>query len=199
MNSTVLAVWRTARTLPDLRELTARWIEGDLGEQPAYHGPSDIEDPEMVPVLAALNRAGYMTTGSQAAGVSLGGNGEHWEQLAAVEGFADEGTARRIVVGAAAAGLTSVVHAPPPPWWSPGFRFAQAVTVTWLNGQPYTMFGARLPRRHLRDPHVGYGICHRDAVNAVCSAWQVTVIDRCSCRPGHLWNTLTRTLIGSAS
>ena len=38
-------------------------------------------------------------------------------------------------------------------------------------------FGTIVPRRHIRDREVGYGVCHRDAVNALCTAWAVTVID----------------------
>ncbi len=34
MNRADRKAWRSARTLADLGELTARWIEGDLGEHP---------------------------------------------------------------------------------------------------------------------------------------------------------------------
>lgn len=198
MNRSDLEAWRTARTLADLGKLAARWLEGSLQSQPGYDWPCDIEDTEMIPVLAELNRTGYLTAATQPHDVRVGGNGEHWEQLAAVEGFTDEETARRIVKCAAGAELTVIVHAPPPRW-SRHVSYDRAVTVTWLNGQPFEPFGARIPQRDLRHPHFGYGICHRNAVNAVCNAWQVTVIDPKSCRPEYLWNTLARTLIGQAA
>lgn len=199
MNRADREAWQSARTFADLCELTARWIEGSVGEQPGYCGPTDIEDPEMTPVLAALCRAGYMTTCSQAGRSWLGGNGEHWEQLAAVEGFTDAGTASRIVNRATAAGL-AVIACEPAPRHSRRVRYDRAVTVTWLNGQPFTVFGARIPGRDLRDPHVGYGTCDRAAVRELCAARQVTVIDPMPCRPEYLWNTLARTLIpGKAS
>ena len=41
------AAWGSARTLADLGELMARWLEGGIGQQPGYRGPSDIEDPAL--------------------------------------------------------------------------------------------------------------------------------------------------------
>jgi hypothetical protein len=183
MNRADRKAWYSARTFGDLCELTARWIEGDPGEQPAYYGPSDIEDPEMVPVLAALNRAGFMTTCSQAGMSGPGYDEAGWEQCAAVEGFADAATARRLVGIAGTGGMTVVIHEPPPRW-SRRVRYDEAVTVTWRAGHPYTHFGARVPVRDLRDAHVGYGNCHGDAVKALCDAWQVAVIDP---EPGRRW------------
>jgi hypothetical protein len=57
-------------------------------------------------------------------------------------------------------------------------------------GEAVTRFSVRLPRRHLRDPHVGYGICHSDAVAALYRAWQVTVIDPVWGRDDVLWPAL---------
>src|ERR1700733_468670 len=107
MNSTVSKTdreqWASARTLAGLGELTARWIEGTIASQPGYHGPSDIEDPAMVPVLARLNRAGFVTSCSQA-GLAETGAGETYQaQRAAVEGFADDGMAARLTMAARAA------------------------------------------------------------------------------------------------
>jgi len=56
--------WSSARTLTDLGELTAQWLEGSLATLAggAYRGGPDEETGPLVPVLAALNRAGYVTT-----------------------------------------------------------------------------------------------------------------------------------------
>jgi hypothetical protein len=59
------ALWRSARTLADLGELTARWIEGAIASQPGYFGAADLESDDLVPVLAAVNRAGFRTDTSQ--------------------------------------------------------------------------------------------------------------------------------------
>jgi hypothetical protein len=189
MNRSNLAVWRTARTLEDLGRLGARWIGGDLTECPAYWGPSDIETLEMIPVLIAANQAGYFTIGSQAGAAGTGQDGVFWEQRAAVEGFASRDLMLRIVRQAARRGLFTIVHDPAT---MPRFqiRHSTAVTVTNRAGQPYTQFGAQLSRRHLRDGHAGYGDLHRQAVRALCSAWQVTVIDPQFGREHLLWDTL---------
>jgi hypothetical protein len=198
VNRTDREIWQSARTLGDLGELTARWIEGDLRSQPGYYGPTDIEDPVMAPVLAALCRAGYMTTQSQAGVSGPGYDGECWRQCAAVEGLASEGTARRIAAVAEWNGLIVVLNEPPRRF-SMRYGCETAVTVTWRAAEPVTSFGARLPRTHLRSDVTGYGECHRDAVNAVCVAWQVTVMDPKPGRPDLLWDTLTRALLVGAS
>jgi hypothetical protein len=84
------------------------------------------------------------------------------------------------------------------PAWLPRWRirYDQALPVTRGDGQDVTWFGAQLSRRHLRDGWTGYGACHRDAVAAVCSAWQVTVIDPQWGRPGRLWDVLTDAVTG---
>jgi hypothetical protein len=56
--------WRAAKTVADIGKLTAAWLEGRLPSQPGYEancGP-DEDTRELVPVLAALNRAGYATS-----------------------------------------------------------------------------------------------------------------------------------------
>jgi len=190
-----LAAWQSARTLADLGELTARWIEGDLQSQPGYYGPSDLDDPaRLVPLLAKLNRVGYMTTQSQHACCGPGYDGAHWEQRAAVEGFIAGTAAMRAfasAVGGAGAGMLLVLHSPDTlPRWR--YRFGDAVPVTAREGRACTWFGAQLPRRHIRDPHIGYGDCHPDAVRALCKAWQVTVTDPEWGRRELLWQVLER-------
>lgn len=46
--------WQAARSLADLGELTARWLDGELKETPGHLGPPDPETTELVPTLAAL-------------------------------------------------------------------------------------------------------------------------------------------------
>ena len=90
--------WEAARTLADLGELTAQWLEGAIASQPAYTpgcGP-DPETAPLIPVLACCNRAGYVTNGSQPGEAGTGYDGAWWEQRAAVEGFASPAVAERI-------------------------------------------------------------------------------------------------------
>jgi hypothetical protein len=189
--------WRSARTLRDLGQLTALWLEGDLGTVPGYCGPPDDETAPLVPALAVLNRAGYLTSGSQPGEAGQGLNGRRWEQRAAVEGFAGLRVGRRLAAAARAAGLIVIVGDPARlPRWRTGCR--SRVPVTRVDGQPVTWFGAHLSRRHLRDPWTGYGACHRHAVNDVCRAWQVTVIDPEWGRPGLLWRVLRDATTGAS-
>jgi hypothetical protein len=60
------ALWRNARTLKEAQELTAQWLEGRIHYLPMYLDASFA--PETAPIagdLAALNRAGFLTTDSQ--------------------------------------------------------------------------------------------------------------------------------------
>lgn len=197
------AAWQSARTLEDLGRLGARWLEGDLGSQPAYApgcGPAPETAP-LIPVLATLNRAGFYTTGSQPAFDGTGYDGAHWKQRAAVEAYADAPVALRVIRAAQEAGML-VIAWPPSSLPRRRYRYDRAVAVTRTDGcdpacptrHPdgcdYTWFGTQVPRRHIRSPHLGYGICRRDAVRALCSAWQVTIIDPEWGRPGLLWDVL---------
>jgi len=90
------------------------------------------------------------------------------------------------------AGLLTVLHDPAAlPRWR--YRYGRSVTVTRVNGERFTGFGVQLPRRHIRDGWLGYGICSNEAVDALCSAWQVTVIDPQWGRSDLLWDVLLRT------
>ncbi len=80
------SLWAAARSLADLGELTALWLDGSIASQPGYYGPCDVDEddaPGLTDTLILLNRAGYVTFGSQA-----GYDGAPWQQLAAVEGLA---------------------------------------------------------------------------------------------------------------
>ena len=184
-----LAAWQSARTLAGLGELTARWLEGTVTSVPGYCGPPDEETKELVPVLAKLNRAGFVTTGSQPAFDGTGYDGARWQQRAAVDGFADPALTADLAEAAWAAGLFVVAYPPEKlPRWR--YRYDRSVTVTMREDRRVTGFGVQLPRRHIRDSWLGYGICHRDAVNALCEAWQVTVIDPEWGRADLLWHVL---------
>jgi hypothetical protein len=187
------ALWQYARTMADLGELVACWLEGSVASQPGYCGPSDIEDPALVPLLARLNRSGFVTTGSQIGEIIEGDGGTRAEQRAAVEGFAGPEMTSALILAADDAGVIAIVRDPASlPRWR--YRYDRAVTVTTVNGRRMTGFGVQVPRSHIRSPVLGYGICHPDAVRALCEAWQVTVIDPEPGRNDTLWPALARAL-----
>ena len=96
--------------LADLGELTARWLEGTIASIPTVmpgYGP-DEETADLIPVLAACNRAGYVTTGSQPGEKpGRGHDGRLWTQRAAVQGFA--GAAAVAALRACTAGTPLIV------------------------------------------------------------------------------------------
>lgn len=203
--------WKRARSLADLGELTAQWLEGVILCQPAYCDPEDLDpgetpgpDPEtalLVPWLAAACRAGYVTSQSQP-GATDWQAGESY-QRAAAEGFCDLDAYVRLGTLAHEAGLIVIAHDPAK---QPHRRLRLrgeccrcctplpgALPVSRWEGRAETWFGARRCRRDLRDIHVGYGECHPDAVKAILGAWQVTLIDpEWGGRSQRLWSVLQR-------
>lgn len=136
--------WQEAVTLADLGQLMALWLEGRIGSWPGYAAncaPDDETRPLIRP-LAALNRAGFVTTCSQPGLSGPGFDGLLWEQRAAVEGFvSDQRLLARLQSAARSVGaeVTS----------------GRAVTVTTRGGTPYTDFGGRLTRRHMNSMWTG--------------------------------------------
>jgi hypothetical protein len=176
--------WASARTLADLGELTAQWLEGRIKSQPGYAdgcGP-DEETAELIPVLAACNRAGFVTDASQP-GMAL--TAEGWDQRAAVQGFASPQTADRLrdVLGARRSGFIFQAETA-----SLRMSWKTAIPVTRWNGDTYTRFGTRLSRRFLRDDWEGYGCT--GAVSELCEALQVTIVDQAWGRDSALWPAL---------
>ena len=190
MNRADRKLWAAARTLADLGELTARWLEGRISSQPGYYGAADIEDPAMIPVLARLNRAGFVTVSSQQGSSGPGYDGAHWRQRAAVDGFADESAALRIIRAVAPVQGLVTVSFPPSTLPRRRFRCDKELPVTWRECEEYTWFGQQVPRREIRSRRVGWGACSRAARNALCSAWQVSVIDLEWGRNDLLWDVL---------
>jgi hypothetical protein len=170
MNRTDRKLWAQTRTLADIGELTAQWLEGSIASVPGYCGGPAEETASLVPVLAAVNRAGFVTDQSQP-----GGSGDGWEQRAAVSGFADDATLDALTRAARKAPDGLVLLACEAARFRLDYR--SALPVTRSGGRDFTWFGAALPRRHLRDSWIGYGECGREAVKAVCNAWQVTLVD----------------------
>jgi hypothetical protein len=188
--------WRQARTLADLGQLTAAWLEGELASQPGYapnFGP-DEETAPLVPLLAALNRAGLLTDQSQPGwGPGLGYDGATWCQRAAVVLYADRpglATLARLIRSVPADQLVITSHGSAVPG-----GLANGVTVTEREGQPVTGFGHRLTDTALS---TRWDTITDTAWNAVADAWQVTLIDPEWGRNSVLWPALAD-LLGVAA
>ncbi|MET8566074.1 hypothetical protein ABZV75_38010 [Streptomyces flaveolus] len=138
-------LWRSARTVLDLGELMARWLEGTIASRPGYQprfGP-DEETAHLVPTLAALCRAGYVTTCSQPGFAGTGADGLWWEQRAAVElVVTDAALFHRLVDAASAAGMFVRIN----DYRRGGGVQEQPVVATTRDGEPVTAFGGRISR-----------------------------------------------------
>ena len=186
--------WEQACTLAELGELTARWLEGDIASQPGCMsnlGP-DSETTELIPTLAACNRAGYVTVDSQPGEApGLGYDGRLWSQRAAVSGFADDATAARILTAVEGTGqLVIIAHDTPPerrwwPWRRPST--GMAVTAAEDGHRVSTELGGRMSLGDLEDCFAELG---QDCFAAVRDALQVTVIDPVWGRNDVLWSAL---------
>jgi len=198
------STWKTARTLKDLGELTARWLEGDFDESPSYGGPPDDETTGLVSTLAAVNRAGFLTDQSQPGTPErTSWDGLPYWQRAAVQGFiadvpgaglfgqlchlAREAGALPYMVEVGTGDFSRlIVLVRRAPMWR--FDYRSALPVTIGPDGVHCSFGPGMPRRHLRWQ---FGIwCSRSAVDEVCGAWQVTIIDPVWGRNDVLWPML---------
>lgn len=183
-------LWQHARTLADLGNLTAEWLEGAIGYAPA-HGPDDEglirparETAPLIPYLARANRNGFVTCVSQP---GVGPTGDH-SQRAFVDGFCDGPTAGRI--HRACRGTDLVVIETPPAWENP-----TRITVTMRGGKPCTWAGGV---NTAVDIAVHYGEDCPRAVASLFLASQVVIIDPVWGRQGLLWETLDTAWAGAA-
>lgn len=162
--------WQTATNLLELGGLTALWLEGYLDSRPGYQpncGPDDETTP-LIPVLAKLCRAGFVTDQSQP-GVEpvVGRDGALWCQRAAVFGFVDPDLANVLASRAETAGMiVDVVLAGP-------IRSCD-IAVTTRAAEDFTCFGGRLHKRDIEDL---YDDCGDAAIAALQQAAQVTLVD----------------------
>ncbi|MFD0008987.1 DUF6919 domain-containing protein [Streptomyces sp. NPDC127178] len=161
--------WRSAHTVADLGELMALWLEGELRSWPGHMpgcGP-DRETTHLVPSLAALNRAGFLTIASQPGEAGTGHDGLWWQQRAAVEGFVSDRTLYyRLLEVAEAASLTVAVDD------SQSDVHDTAVTVTTVYGEPYTAFGGRLSNR---DMQAIWPVIRKQAFASLATAVRLTI------------------------
>jgi hypothetical protein len=59
--------WASATTWADLGERVAFWLHGEIQRTPGHCGPPCEETIPLIPVLTAVNRAGFVTDNSQPA------------------------------------------------------------------------------------------------------------------------------------
>ncbi|WP_086559936.1 DUF6919 domain-containing protein [Streptomyces africanus] len=182
-------IWRDARSIGDLGGAMAGWLEGRIASQPGCPAGPDDETLPLVPVLARLNRRGWVTTCSQPGETGTAYDGRRWEQRAAVEGWI---SCRNPLLGtlirqARATGL--IVSA-----YGPGRAVgpSRGLVVTRWGDEPHTGFGGR-PRRFQRRaelPGIGRQARQELARHGVALA----VIDPVWGRDSVLWDALDQAI-----
>ncbi|MFJ4342942.1 DUF6919 domain-containing protein [Streptomyces sp. NPDC088915] len=187
MSRSAARTWSSARTLTALGELTAQWLEGSLAALPGgvYRSGPDEETGPLVPVLAALNRAGCVTTQSQPGLDGRAFDGRRWRQRAAVTCLTDTEGLQRLTRAARDAGLLLAVHR------ACSRGPVGGILVTTWGDHAHTVFGDRVPKSYVRLEFRG---CHREAVRAAVDAHQVALVDPVWGRDTVLWPALTEAL-----
>ena len=172
-------LWRSARTLEDLGELTAQWLEGRITHLPAYYSDAPApETSELIPHLTRANRAGYLTTDSQPGRPLTDGCG----QRAYVSGFCTEETADKIEAAILGTDLVAIIT--PPGWGNP-----TQIPVTVVDAKDCAWLGTPLDAADIDD---FYGGDCPNAVNTLKHAWQVELFDPAWGRANLLWERLAQ-------
>jgi hypothetical protein len=167
-------LWLEAKTLDELGELTARWIEGTLPYYPFYGGPIDAETDRLQNTLASFNRNGLVTTFSQPA-EPLEEEGD--AQRACVEGYAREELAKRLAALGLYTDLLVLIYPADVAW---GYQ----IPITLAEFHPYSWCGSCGGQEELESLRAHLS---EDAMASLSSAWKVVVIDLQWGRENHLW------------
>jgi hypothetical protein len=191
--------WGQAGTFADLGGLTARFLEGSLWGHPGWCGGGpDEETATLVPVLAAANRAGFVTLGSQPGADEVAADGARWQQRAAVAGYvADGDLVDELSRAASKAGLWFVLHYPASGRHTSvggddGYRYGEAMAVTIREDQVCTDFGNQLSERDTRFLFGRW--CVAQAVDELVDSYQLTLVDPQWAGGDLLWMTMNTAL-----
>jgi hypothetical protein len=183
--------WETAQNFSDLCSLGAEFLEGKLMFFPGYYGPAVEEETVAIgPYLAALNRAGFLTTDSQP-GLD---NGYSSKQRAFVEGLVKNPIFARLIERLA---LTSdlyvlVSHR--------GQAAGLRIPVTIDDFKAFTFAGDSWEDMNGEAFGIeGFSeVCSEAALRELKETFYVCIIDLCWGRRDYLWQTLARDfLVGS--
>lgn len=177
--------WKNAQTVADLGHLMADWLEGRVRTWPGYCDTKPAaETRHLIPVLARLNRAGFVTTQSQPGEPpSCGYDGRMWRKRAFVEGWIS-GCRSADRIRGAASGAGFIV--------SDSRSACPRVIVTEADGEPMAAFGPMPSHRRMiayEWPGVG-----REAARELGAATRLVIIDPEWGRDSTLWPVLANTL-----
>lgn len=172
-------LWTAARTIEDLGELTAQWLEGRISYLPGYYGTPAEETQPLLGHLAGYNRHGFATTSSQPGITPTNGSG----QRAWVEGFCTPDAARAIHAATLHTDLVLITAL------GADDNFAR-IAVTTKDHDDLTWAGATTSE--YIDDYYGRDCPH--ALDMLHNAWQIAVIDPVWGRNTLLWDLLATAL-----
>lgn len=164
----------------------AGWLEGRIADRPGYTtARPDEETDALVPVLARLNRRGWVTTDSQPGENGTAFDGRPWVQRAAVQGYvsASDPLLPRVIRAARAAGLIVTAHCA-----GHCVGPARGLVATRWGGEAHTGFGGR-PRGLRRAPELA-GVGRHARRELVRHGVALAVIDPVWGRDDALWTLL---------
>jgi hypothetical protein len=199
MSAADRAAWWGAGSFEELGECVARWLEGEIISRPGCmprYGP-DPETTELIPILARVNRRGFVTDGSQP-GVTehlddddacpQHRGGGLYEQRAAVEGWGDETMRDRLQALAHEHGLMFIAHQPR--WRFDGHTAVCVSRTTTILGltQEHTGFGATRSRREVKT--LGWDGLNPAMHQQMVTGWNITLIDPEWGPSDRLWRAL---------
>lgn len=165
MNRHDRLAWRGARTLADVGTLTASWLRGDLTETPGHGGPPEDETVPLIPLLSAVNHAGFITDCSQPAEAGR----DDVLNTAWVDGFSAEAVVLRL------RDITA----------------GTLLVMTACHGRHHEHAGAAHLTRCLRREVLGfYRDCCPQAAGEIRDAWYVSIEDPEPGRNDRLWPAL---------
>lgn len=173
------AAWRDATSITEVCELTARFIEGQSPYFPGYGADTvDFETKELIPYLAAYNRAGFLTLVSQP-----GMDDPDWKQRAFVDGFALEPVTKQIARVSLYAELHIVVS---PPAYPVGFHTPVVLRDFMPHGwSGFTTFD---------ELEFFEEACGETAYQELRSAWGVSIVDLKWGRNDLLWPCIAQAI-----
>jgi len=179
-NDEAARAWREARSFAELCELGARFLEGELPFFPGWGAPdTDEETDGLESLLAAANRAGFLTLASQrGTPESPGADGRTERRRAFVCGFAARATACSLEQLTSDGELEIA-------------REGQDLTLGLRGEDAFLVVGSDAASQEIEifADHV-----HGDALNALRDARYVCLADRTWSRDDRLWPGLAQAL-----
>ncbi len=153
MSAPDAALWRSARSLAEVGELTTRWLHGRIASPPGCGPDDETIRGGLAPVLATCRRARHVTTGVRPGEPA---DARCWVERSAVKGLCGMSVLRRIRNACVLAGPAPGEHGPAA---LPGRRARPDVAIVKTRGPgrnvALTRSSSQMPRPHIAGDPAG--------------------------------------------